>query len=379
MSPSPEPKAVTRIIASLGRMGRPGRVLAPQFDALRSPGLGAALQRWRADKGEHEERLARTHTDTYRRIWEDAAVAVGADLEELADDFLVLSRDGIQTVLWRHLVMLDHPATSALALDKSVVHRLLTEDGLPVPEHLEADRRDRESALEFLAGSAERYVIKPANGTSGGTGVTCGVESAEDLWRSWLGAARWDSRILIERQTKGEEYRLLFLDGELLNAVHRQRPCVTGNGTDSVLALIEAENDRRLDVRNREASRLIDVDLDCELAVRHSGLSLRSVAASDQLVTVKGTVSQNAIADNSTVRSLSPQLVRQAARAAELLHLQLAGIDLVTPDPTISLTEAGGTILEVNATPGLHYHYQVTDREHATPVAVPILRKLLDA
>jgi hypothetical protein len=50
----------------------------------------------------------------------------------------------------------------------------------------------------------------------------------------------------------------------------------------------------------------------------------------------------------------------------------------VTPDPTRSLVEAGGTILEVNATPGLHYHYQVANPAHAAPVAVPILKRLLE-
>jgi len=113
--------------------------------------------------------------------------------------------------------------------------------------------------------------------------------------------------------------------------------------------------------------------------VRRSGSSLRSVVPTGKRITVKSTVGENAAGANSTVRreDVSPELIRQAAHAASLLHLQLAGIDLVTPDPTTSLTEAGGTILEVNATPGLHYHYQVTNPEQAIPVAVPILRRLL--
>ena len=35
-------------------------------------------------------------------------------------------------------------------------------------------------------------------------------------------------------------------------------------------------------------------------------------------------------------------------------------------------------MLEVNATPGLHYHYQLDDRARATPVAVAVLRRLLE-
>ena len=371
------PAPATRILASLAQLGRPGRIVAPELDSLLRLGVAASLRRRLAVKNDDESRLSRGHTETYRRIWANAATAVGAELKELPGGFLLLSRDGVQTVLWRHLVMLNDPATTALALNKSVVHRLLAEEALPVPEHVEAAREDRVTARAFLTRGPEPCVVKPANGTSGGVGVTCGVESVDDLWRSWFGAARWDPRLLIERQTPGEEYRLLFLDGELLDIVHRRRPCVTGNGTATVLELIEAENERRLNAGSGDVSRLINVDLDCELSVRRSGLSLQSVAAPGQRITVKNTVSENATEENSTVHSLSPALVREARRAAELLYLRLAGIDLVTPDPTRSLADAGGTILEVNATPGLHYHYQVDNPEHAVPVAVPILKRLL--
>jgi cyanophycin synthetase len=354
-------------------------MVAPQLDALRAPGLVAGLQRWRPAQDDRASRLARGQTNVYRRIWEQAAVAVGADLKELDAGFLTLSRNGVQTVVWRHLVMLDHPATLALSLDKSVVHRLLTDEGLPVPEHVEAGREDRASALAFVASSAEPCVVKPAKGTSDGDGVTCGVEQVEDVWRAWLAAARWDSRILVERQAPGEEYRLLLLDGELLGVVHRRRPSVLGNGTATVLELIEAENERRLDANQGDVSRAISVDLDCELAVRRSRLTLRSVPRAGQVVTVKSTVGQNAMAENSTVHDVSPELVRECARAAALLQLRLAGVDLVTPDCTASLTEAGGMILEVNATPGLHYHYQTADPEQASRVAEPILRALLSS
>jgi hypothetical protein len=33
--------------------------------------------------------------------------------------------------------------------------------------------------------------------------------------------------------------------------------------------------------------------------------------------------------------------------------------------------------LEVNGTPGLHYHYEVFNAEQATAVAVPLLERLL--
>jgi len=373
----PSVAPASRLLSRLARLGRPGRILSPELDGLRTKGWRGELRARRASASERDERLATAHLATYRRIWEGAATAVGADLSELGGGFLVMSRAGAQSVLRHHLVMLNDPATNALALNKAIVHELLVGAQIPVPEYLEAGREDPMQALSFMQSSSDPCVVKPANGTSGGTGVTCGVRGPDDLCRAWLRAGRWDRRVLIERQTPGEEYRLLFLAGELLDAVRRRRPCVVGDGSATVGELIEAENERRLGALDRDVSRLINIDLDCELAVRSEGLTLRSIPARGAQITVKNTVSENAAAENATALGLSAGLIGQAARAVELLHLEFAGVDLVTPDPARSLTDAGGTILEINATPGLHYHYQVADRHQAVDVAAPILQRLL--
>jgi cyanophycin synthetase len=349
-------------------------VLAPELDALRT--LGRAALRNRGELSSAAQSLERAHAASYMRIWTQAAEALGAQIEELGDGFLRGRRGENETIMHRHLVMLNHPSTAALALDKSLVHHMLLHAGLPMPPYLEAAREAPASGLAFLESQPGPCVVKPANGTSGGTGVTCGVESADDLWRSWLRAARWDPRVLIERQSDGEEYRLLFLDGELLGAVQRRRPSVTGDGQASVLGLIEAENERRIRAGSSDVARLVSVDLDCELAVRRCGHTLHTVPAAGERVVVKGTVSENASADNSTA-TLSQELLADARRATDALQLSFAGIDLVTPDPARSLADAGGTILEVNATPGLHYHYQVDDPENAPAVAVAVLERVL--
>jgi glutathione synthase/RimK-type ligase-like ATP-grasp enzyme len=367
----------SRLLSRLARLGRPGRIISPELDAMRTNGWRGESRARRARASERDDRLAAAHLATYRRIWDGAAAAVGAQLSELGGGFLLMSRDGVQSVVRHHLVMLNDPATNALALNKAIVHELLVGAQIPVPQYREAGRGDPTQALSFMRASTGPCVVKPANGTSGGTGVTCGVRSPDDLWRAWLRAGRWDPNVLIERQTPGEEYRLLFLQGELLDAVRRRRPCVIGDGGATVGELIEAENQRRLGALDRDVSRLINVDLDCELAVRSEGLTLRSIPARGSQITVKNTVSENAAAENATALGLSAELIGQAARAVELLHLEFAGVDLVTPDPARSLTEAGGTILEINATPGLHYHYQVADRERAVDVAAPILQRLL--
>ena len=209
--------------------------------------------------------------------------------------------------------------------------------------------------------------------------MTCGVQSHEELARATLHAARWSDEVLIERQALGDEYRLLFLDGELLDVVRRRSPHVVGDSEHTIAELIAGVNRARADSGGRAGLAFLTVDLDCVLTLRRSGLSLRSVPAAGASVAVKSAANQNGASDNETVAvsTLCPDVVRACADAVAAVGTRLGGVELLTPDPSRSLSDAGGALLEVNGTPGLHYHYLVRDREHATPVAVPLLETLL--
>jgi D-alanine-D-alanine ligase-like ATP-grasp enzyme len=312
----------------------------------------------------------------YRRIWTEAAAEVGAEVDELGDGFLELSTGGSHTRVRDELVALDDPVSIELSFDKPLVHRLLAAEGLPVPEHVEIDASSPAEAEAFLAGG--RCVVKPASGTGVGAGVTGGLERPTEVARALAAASRYGDRILLERQVEGDVYRLLLLDGELVDTIRRRPPELAGDGRSTVLELVEAENRRRLDARGEAGLWLLRIDLDALLALERAGLAPGSVVPSGRTIGVKSVTNQNRVEDNETVREApAPELVAEAAAAARAVGLRLAGVDIVAPSLAGSLRETGGVVLEVNCTPGLHHHYLVAEPERATRVAVPILRKLL--
>jgi len=368
---------VTKLIGALDSAGRPGRELGVRLDLLRSTGMRYAIQRRR-----EEAKLAKLAADprrsAYRPIWQQAADELGAELSVLHEDFLQIAKDGTSTRVWRHWVPLDDAVTLRLALDKLAVHEIVSRSGLPVPRHHEFDAAKLAGARSFLERSPMPCVVKPVASASG-SGTTTGLRTDEQLLRARLRAARISRRLLIERQAEGEMYRLLFCDGELLDAVRRRPPRVTGDGRASIRELIAAENARRLDPARPVSMPILRVDLDCLFTLEAAGLTLRSVLPEGQTIPVKTVTSQNRIEDNETVREpIAPELVAEARLAAGQVGLRLAGVDLITVDLRRSLKESGGVIIEVNGTPGLHYHYQVADDANATHVALPILRRLLE-
>ena len=141
-----------------------------------------------------------------------------------------------------------------------------------------------------------------------------------------------------------------------------------------------AENRKRLRAADGARTWELVAELDTVLTLEEAGMSLATVPAAGESVVVKNVVNANGPENNESVLTeVSDALVADASRAAELLGVRLAGVDLITPDRGQSLAAAGGVVLEVNATPGLHYHYDVSNPEKHVPVLVPILEELLSA
>jgi cyanophycin synthetase len=373
------PRLEKLALAAATRSGSAARSWASRLDVVRSTGLRYALHR-RTEQAQEEKLGTRALQQLYRDAWAEAASEHGAELLELDAGFLEIRSGATTTRVWRQLSALDEAVSLRLALDKTMVHRLLAGRGIHVPEYVEFGHTDLEPALRFMTAAGEAdtssFVVKPADGGRGGAAVTPGVRNQVQLARAVLSAARLDTRLLIERQVPGDMYRLLFLDGELVDVVLRLSPQVTGDGRATILELILRENARRLEMARAQA--LMTVDLDCIFTLTAAGRKLSTVPAPGEQVLVKSASSENAEEENHTLRSYAPEVIEESAEAVRAVGLRLAGVDVVTPDINRPLAEAGGTIIEVNGTPGFQYHYQVADRERATRVAIPILERVLE-
>lgn len=365
-------------MAGIGlRLGRRQRALLARLDVARSTGIGyARLRRREAAELRAHGRDARNAV--YREIWSEAAEAVGAEYEELSEDFTELRRGGVRTRVRRQSTELDAEVTLEIASHKGLVHGWLTGVGIPVPEHHAFDYRDIASAADFLERAGGPCVVKPGSGTGGGWGLAGNVRTREQLARAVLNASRYSSRVLIERQVEGDLHRILVLDGEVIDVVRRRSPTVEGDGRSTVRQLIAAENRRRLDARGHAGLWPLRVDLDCLFALEARGEGLGAVPPSGELVTVKHVTNENRLEDNEPVTTgVGDGLRAEARTAAELVGLRLAGLDVIARDLARPLADSGGVVLEVNGAPGLSHHYHVADRAQATRVAVPILEELL--
>lgn len=319
-----------------------------------------------------------SRVEFYRAIWRSAAEHIGAEFVPLPNGFCDLRYGDRWTRVFENIVKIDDPLIVKLVRVKPFVHKQLSANGIPIAPFHEFTLDSIDGAVEFLKSQNAPCVVKPAMGDAAGNGVTTNIVNHRELVRAAIHASLFVRELMIERQISGTEFRLLLLDGKLLDATRRRPPCVVGDGRSTVAELIDAENSRRLKMSGSATLTRIQIDTDSRATLKTKGLSLNSVPPLGVEVVVKTTVNENSANDNVSVRHMiSDGLVKDVAKATELLGIRLAGVDIITPDPSVSLQESGGVIIEVNSSPGLHHHYNVNNLNETTPVAVPILRCLL--
>jgi cyanophycin synthetase len=312
----------------------------------------------------------------YARIWNEAAKVIGASCVEIGGGVQEVGIEGRRTRVYGRYTEIDDPVTLQVAENKAVVLSMLRREGISVPRFVECDIQDIECAKGFVRKIDKKCVVKPANGTAGGVGVTTGVEGTWDLLKAAALASVFDRRILVEELIRGDVYRLLYLHGELLDAVVRKPPTVTGDGKLSIRALVKQENALRLEKGSERAHCRLKIDMDMLKCLREQNLSLASVPREGEVVRVKTVVNENRGRENeSATEALSKSIIIEGARAANVTGVKMAGVDIITCDPTVALSESGGAVIEVNAVPGYYYHYMKVGEPF--PVAIYVLKEVL--
>lgn len=321
------------------------------------------------------QRMEAARTVFYRRVWREAAEALGADWQSGQDGRLELHLDGRRTLVDRNSTEIDDGAALRRAGDKPLVARLLAEQGLAVPACRRFTPASIGDAADFMTADRD-YVVKPARNTGAGMGVTTHVRSRRQLFRAAARAAVFGNDLCIEEQAAGDNYRLLYLDGLLLDAVLRRPPTIIGNGHSTIRALVDRDNRQRLAAGMSAAQTLLNFDLDMHYTLAGQGMTTAAIPEAGCVVRLKGVVNDNTAADNECAAPLLADAVIEAgARAAAAVGVMFAGVDIITPHPSRPLEETGGVVLEVNTTPGFYCHYHRSGEPCA--VAIDVLGYLL--
>ncbi|MCS6884534.1 MAG: cyanophycin synthetase [Acidobacteriota bacterium] len=257
-----------------------------------------------------------------------------------------------------------------IACDKELTKKLLDDVGIPVPKGEVVE--DVEAALEAARTLGYPVVVKPLDGNHG-KGVAINVQDDETLRRAFEAAYQYSREVIVERYIKGRDHRILVINGEVVAVAERVPAHVVGDGRHTVKELVEIANrdPRRGEGHEKPLTKIV-INAESERLLEEQGLTLNSVPKEGQVVYLKYTanISTGGTAIDRT-DEVHYSVVEMAKRAARVIGLDVAGIDLITTDITRPVEETGGAICEVNAAPGFRMHVHPTEgkpRDVATPV-----------
>jgi len=240
---------------------------------------------------------------------------------------------------------------ASLAKDKVRTNRLLRQAGVPVPKHEEVNQ------AEAAIAAAERLgwpvVIKPAD-KDRGEGARAYLRTSEQVAAAFQHASAISKRVLVEQCVVGHEFRLTVVNGRLLWAHERVPATVVGDGRHTLQELVEMENAKRRQalLTNPAGLTLIQMDASNVAYLQETGRGLHDAPAAGELVRLQRVPAATTGGEGrGHFHDIHPDNRLVAERAAQLLRLDIAGVDLIMPDITRSWREVGGAVTEVNAIP----------------------------
>jgi len=258
--------------------------------------------------------------------------------------------------------------TSSLAVDiagdKDMTRRLLAAAGLPVPRGETVTTEDEAVAAAKRIGFP--VVTKPLDGNHG-RGVGLDLRTERDVRRGFERAAKEARRgqVVVESLVTGNDYRVLVIGGRMVAVAQRVPAHVIGDGAHTVAELVEIANqDPRRGIGHEKVLTRIRVDDEAVALVAKQGYAMDDVPPEGAFVKLAatGNMSTGGISIDRTWEA-HEENVEIAEEAAQVIGLDVAGIDFLVPDISQPVRETGGAIVEVNAAPGFRMHTHPTEGE----------------
>ncbi|MGI8545949.1 MAG: cyanophycin synthetase, partial [Gemmatimonadaceae bacterium] len=268
--------------------------------------------------------------------------------------------------------------TSAIAVeiaqDKDDTKRVLQNGGLPVPVG------DVATTIQEAMGHAEEIgfpvILKPLD-ASHGLGISPRLNDAAAVRAAWPNAREVSRRVVVEQFAQGRDHRVLVINGHVVAVAERVPAHVVGDGEHTIRDLVQqANSDPRRGIGHRKTLTKLPCNAATVDFLAECGYTLGSIPPEGTRVLLRPTANLSTGGTSiDRTDEIHPANVIACEMAANAVGLDIAGIDVITPDIAVPFRDNGAVIIEVNAAPGIRMH---THPSQGTPrnVAAPILDAL---
>ena len=269
--------------------------------------------------------------------------------------YITLGQGCYQKSIWTTVTSETSSIGVDIAAHKDLTKQILNANFIPVPKGVIIHSLDEiEGAISELGFP---LVIKPLSGNHG-RGISININTLERAIAGFKHAQTITEEVLVERYIKGEDYRFLVVNYQVVAVANRSPAMVVGTGLHSIQALVDEVNqhpERGIAHENNLTSIKID---NITLAIlEEKNLSLNTILAKGEVLYLKSVANLSSGGTATDVTDeVHPYNIHLAERAARLVNLDICGIDIISQDIRTAMNENNAAVVEVNAGPGLRMH-----------------------
>jgi cyanophycin synthetase len=257
--------------------------------------------------------------------------------------------------------------SESIASDKTLTKRLLSQQGIPVPEGDIVT--SEQEAIDCAARIGYPVVVKPRNGNHA-DGVTLNIRTKQEVINAFPSALLYNKNgqtsVIVEKYITGDSYRVTLVNNRVIAVcrhIFKTIPVsVRGDGSTTLIRLIDniraqfMLEDSHTDYSNYSDTLVNYHDSFFKKERLDKFLRENLYDKSDILLDAQ-TLSIDLVYDgyNDIDQStLSPSIRKSCEQSTQLIGMDICGIDLVST--SITDPDASYAIIEMNAGPDLRVH-----------------------
>ncbi len=270
-----------------------------------------------------------------------------------AGSFVQLGYAAKQRRIWTAETDQTSAIAESIAQDKELTKSLLKAAGIPVPiGRIAADPEDAWAAAQEIG---LPVVVKPRDANHA-RGVFIDLNSQTQIMTAFGAALKEGSGVIVEQYAPGAEHRLLVVGSSMVAASRGDAARITGDGVHTAAELIDLQINSDPRRGDDETAPLLPVLLDdiTAAALDREGWTFGDVLPLGRQAVVR----RHDRLEEDVTDIVHPSIAEHAVLAAQIIGLDIAGIDMVVEDITRPLEDQGGKFVEVNAGPGLLMHLE---------------------
>jgi D-alanine-D-alanine ligase-like ATP-grasp enzyme len=239
--------------------------------------------------------------------------------------------------------------------EKSIVKKLLLDNAIPTSNYYMWNPSiPVDNNMSNLSVLKRPLVIKPNIGEQG-LNVTTDIMEDEDILKKVKKLLEMNATVLIEEQIQGyKEYRVTVLNDVIIGATEKISASVTGDGTHSIIELIDEYNKEK-----EYKIHTVDYDYIKQQGYTKNDILPHGIKLKLTNVANMSNGSQIKNVELNTIDSMNAMMFKQIN---QLLKYQVSGIDYLG-DLSVPYMLMG-SVIEVNPAPGINIHYNVVKNKN---------------